>query len=488
MIVPLATLGISSLIAKVKLQKTFNKAKIQELKTETDKQLAAKRGLIDDKLAYLNILKKLKAEQKITKEDAKQALLNESKMDDARAEAVLADMATEEVAVKTEIARVEGEIRTLTAEETALQMERTKLGIQELQNTSGLAGVLGQILGLLSPIFMIMTMINGAKQLGIRLTDKQAKANAKETASEKIKNKEKGKGMFATIVEKFTGQGGIAGAAIGIAIASALLLALGLGLTIAASFGAFSMKSPAEKAADDVNKLSNEIYTLNQTATALANVRSKFDDLDEKVLKTNKDLEEMNSLLDSAGDSLSSDENAKYNQETYKNLQDNASRRRYIELAEEDARREANKKRQEQLNKINSLDVASKRQLLNDDTTNSAFLESQSAVRAIVNNKIYETIDALKQLEDYTDEELEATEQLTVAFMEETKALEALNYANNPDAVSDLVSELVKMDATSIFGDESNSITKRVKAFREIQNALADDEAALEALNKAYSE
>lgn len=126
--------------------------------------------------------------------------------------------------------------------------------------------------------------------------------------------------------------------------------------------------------------------------------------------------------------------------------------------------------------------------MLDDNTTNSNFLESQSAIRAIVNNEIYESIDALKELGTYTDEELDATEKLTIAFMEETKALEALDYANNPQAVADLVSELVDLEATSIFGDESNSISERVKAFREIQNALADDAEALEALNKAYSE
>jgi hypothetical protein len=126
--------------------------------------------------------------------------------------------------------------------------------------------------------------------------------------------------------------------------------------------------------------------------------------------------------------------------------------------------------------------------LLDDNTTNSNFLESQSAIRAIVNNEIYESIDALKELGTYTDEELDATEKLTIAFMEETKALEALDYANNPQAVADLVSELVDLEATSIFGDESNSISERVKAFREIQNALADDAETLEALNKAYSE
>lgn len=126
--------------------------------------------------------------------------------------------------------------------------------------------------------------------------------------------------------------------------------------------------------------------------------------------------------------------------------------------------------------------------MLDDNTTNSNFLESQSAIRAIVNNEIYESIDALKELGTYTDEELDATEKLTIAFLEETKALEALDYANNPQAVADLVSELVDLEATSIFGDESNSISERVKAFREIQNALADDAEALEALNKAYSE
>jgi hypothetical protein len=196
----------------------------------------------------------------------------------------------------------------------------------------------------------------------------------------------------------------------------------------------------------------------------------------------------MNSLLESAGDNLSTDENAQYNQEGYEALQDNASKRRYLELAEESMRAEANKLRQQQLQNINGLSSDKQAIILNDNTNNSKYLETQSAIRAIVNNEIYETIDALKELGTYTDEELDATEKLTVAFMEETKALEALDYANNPTAVADLVSALVELDATSIFGDEGKSITERVEAFREIQQALADDTAALEALNKAYSE
>jgi hypothetical protein len=196
----------------------------------------------------------------------------------------------------------------------------------------------------------------------------------------------------------------------------------------------------------------------------------------------------MNSLLESAGDNLSTDEDAQYNQAGYEALQDNASKRRYLELAEESMRAEANKLRQQQLQNINGLSSDKQAIILNDNTNNSKYLETQSAIRAIVNNEIYETIDALKELGTYTDEELDATEKLTVAFMEETKALEALDYANNPTAVADLVSALVELDATSIFGDEGKSITERVEAFREIQQALADDTAALEALNKAYSE
>ena len=54
----------------------------------------------------------------------------------------------------------------------------------------------------------------------------------------------------------------------------------------------------AEGSAEAVNKLSNEIYKLNEKANAINEVTDSFDKLDNKIIKTNKDIEEMNSLLE----------------------------------------------------------------------------------------------------------------------------------------------------------------------------------------------
>lgn len=69
--------------------------------------------------------------------------------------------------------------------------------------------------------------------------------------------------------------------------------------------GAFD--SAASKTADKVNKLSAEIYDLNKKATSLDTVIDNFEKLDGKILKTSKDLEEMKSILEEAGNSLSSE-------------------------------------------------------------------------------------------------------------------------------------------------------------------------------------
>ena len=85
----------------------------------------------------------------------------------------------------------------------------------------------------------------------------------------------------------------------------AITAAIGAGLLLAWQLGAFD--SAASKAADKVNKLSAEIYDLNKKATNLDTVIDNFEKLDGKILKTSKDLEEMKSILEEAGNSLSSE-------------------------------------------------------------------------------------------------------------------------------------------------------------------------------------
>lgn len=85
----------------------------------------------------------------------------------------------------------------------------------------------------------------------------------------------------------------------------AITAAIGAGLLLAWQLGKFD--SAASKAADKVNKLSAEIYDLNKKATNLDTVIDNFEKLDGKILKTSKDLEEMKSILEGAGNSLSSE-------------------------------------------------------------------------------------------------------------------------------------------------------------------------------------
>lgn len=248
-----------------------------------------------------------------------------------------------------------------------------------------------------------------------------------------------------------------------------------------------SLGDSAEKTSENINKLSNEIYKLNETANKINNVTSQFDKLDNKVIKTKEDIEEMNSLLDSAADALDEDD-----KKTYDNLQTNEAKRRFLEQKEAEKRAEANAKRQEQLREINSSKY--KTTILDDNTTNSDYLETQSAIRAIANNEIYETIDALKEEGIYTDEQLKNTEDLTEAILAEVSAMEALHYANNPDELENLVNILNSLKSedneflVNTFMDDSTSFSNRLKAYKEIEGALNEDTAALEAFNKAYSE
>ena len=85
----------------------------------------------------------------------------------------------------------------------------------------------------------------------------------------------------------------------------AITAAIGAGLLLAWQLGKFD--SAASKTADKVNKLSAEIYDLNKKATSIDTVIDNFEKLDGKILKTSKDLEEMKSILEEAGNSLSSE-------------------------------------------------------------------------------------------------------------------------------------------------------------------------------------
>lgn len=432
---------------------------------------------------YLTALKEQKAES--------DTLIQEKKITIEKKKQLIAELQKQKQTPDTikKIAELEKEISIETAilekEELRNKSLQTEINLQQTQmnNLFGIQGAFSGIIQVASVAFGLFKGMAAVSALIVKLKKKEGQETVKNTIKEKA----------AAAVAKIKAAFGMADSASKIPftgwIIAAGILATLVGVAIATSVASHNQyQKSAEAAAENINKISNEIYTLNETANAIASVTSQFDKLDNKVIKTKEDIEEMNSLLDSAGDSLSTDEDAKYNQETYKNLKTNAEKRRYLELAEADARAQANAKRQKQLDIVNRLSYEERMKLLDDNTTNSSYLETQSAIRATVNNDIYETIDALKEKGTYTEEELRNTEDLTTAIVDQLKAVEALEYANDPEATAELVEALADLDDTQIFMDESQSIVDRVKAFEELKNELGEGTAAFEAFTAAFSE
>ena len=204
---------------------------------------------------------------------------------------------------------MESEIRVEENEIRDLKLEQGKTSIEQLENTQGLLSVLGGVLNVLTPIFTVMQLINGAQLLFLTLKKKEPSAYAKSTDAAAKETTVKAKGMFAGIVSAFSSLG-TPGIVAGIGLALTLVAALGVG--ISAAFGAFNQKTDESYAAESVNKLPNEIYKLNAKANEINNITTAFDKLDNKLIKTNSDLKEMSSLLDQAADKLNTEVDKKH--------------------------------------------------------------------------------------------------------------------------------------------------------------------------------
>ena len=82
-----------------------------------------------------------------------------------------------------------------------------------------------------------------------------------------------------------------------------------------------SLPSETEKAADTIGTLTNEIYELNQSQTAIASAIAAWEEYDNKLIKTKEDAEELSETLSSVSDSLTEDQ-----QEIYKSATSNKQR------------------------------------------------------------------------------------------------------------------------------------------------------------------
>lgn len=207
----------------------------------------------------------------------------------------------------------------------------------------------------------------------------------------------------------------------------------------------------------------------------------------------------MNSLLEQAADKLS-DEDKEY----YQGLSSDADKRKYLELVAESNKKQIETKQLQQLNRINRLSDRGRTVLLNENATDADILKAQSAIYAINNSRLYEHIDLMKKNESITSEQASAVESLTESILSELSVQQAYDYASDTTGtkVQKLVDELSKLDkiqatingesteilASEILNSDDYNIADKVKAYRQIADALADTKEAYTAFKTAYQE
>ena len=371
------TLGAAAVIQiskKYEMQKLQNRAVLEENKAKIEQELLEKKN-------YLSELKALKVSKESLKTVTQEQLIKKGY--DAATASVLAA----KLAGITNEKELEAEIATTQTEIYGLQVKNVENSIQLAQNGIGFSSALGNALSILTPILSVMSMINMVQQAIVVNTKKQAVA-------QKGANAEKTKGLTASVSEMFASMVASAKTVPGVIamIAAGALLATALGVTIAVAASKLSSADETENTASEINSLSNDIYKLTQKAESIKTITSSYEELDNQIVKTKEDQEEMNSLLEQAADSLDDDE-----KEIYEALSTNTLKKQYLDSIQEQALLDANSKRQEQLTLIEKMSPAKREELLSSTAADSDILTAQSALYAVANNEMYDYIDAMEE-------------------------------------------------------------------------------------------
>ena len=298
----------------------------------------------------------------------------------------------------------------------------------------------------------------------------------------------------------------------GWATAIAILAAVGIGLGVVAAKN-MSVDFKANKTAESINKLSNEIYKLEEKANNLESIASAFEGIDNKVIKTNEDLQEMNKLLGQAADSFSTEKyknekkanknNEEFygkgmSEQDYYNSLSDIDKIEFIKNKAVKARMQADQYRDSQYKKYKNASFDVQMAMLNEDTTNTEYKKFQSAMKAINNNTLYDYIDLLKDTNNITEELAQSTEAVVETMLKQLDTKKALNYVENPQEIQKMVDAIKKLkielkdvseiEAATILASDDYGITEKARAFRKIAEALGESSEAYKMLSVAYAE
>lgn len=295
-------------------------------------------------------------------------------------------------------------------------------------------------------------------------------------------------------VAKSGAQGGLAG------MIGALSILAALGIAVAGV--AISAANSSTSTSDKVKEMSASIYKMNNEAAAVESIASQFDKLDKALVKSNDDLKKMNELLDSAADKLS-DEEVKKNQDI--GFGKGKSARDYYEsFSTTEGRRSA-------LSKIAEVDRARIREeykkqlkILNKNTawltgTNIEDATMREAVRKANNAFMYETIDALKQEGEVSEEAAQAIETMTQSLLENMDIQEAFGMSadGNGDRIAEFTRKIAEanvqignatLNIAEVLGNKDYSLREQVEAFKAAKDYLGEYSLEYKSLVATYHE
>ena len=237
-----------------------------------------------------------------------------------------------------------------------------------------------------------------------------------------------------------------------------------------------------------VGKLTNEVYELNKSNTAIDNAISKWDEYDNKLIKTEEDAKSLHDTLNQVSDSLTENQ-----QKIYKQAQTDEERRRLLRQFKEDNNRQIKEDWTKVNQQLGRLSAADRKKVLSGDTSNLSDEDAenarvlQNATYARGNYQLYQIID--KNV-DKLGKAKDAVESLGQAIISNLSAERVYELSqDNGKGIQQLVDNLSKVNTqVKKLASKDGSLKERVAAYQEISSALASDSEQLAIFQKKYSE
>lgn len=386
----------------------------------------------------------------------------------AKRKAEMADLDKKQLDLRQEELVLTNDYNNLAREELALN-QATSVGWTDKASAIGVAsgGIMSLIsgsqtwLGILGGIGTALTVIGKIIDINKKKQDKQNLSTLINAKLQAIK---------AAFAENLW---------IGLAVLGTLVVA---GITLGIVKGV--QRAQGKNNTEAIQNLNKEIYDLTKRAESIQTVVSKFDALDEKIIKTNEDLKEMNNLLTSAADNLDDTEvknkddigyGKGINQkQAYQALKSDIEKRNFLETETKKTRQQITSKYAETREHINSLRSKGK---LQDFLTGSS--KEAQAIRDSVysynNLKMYNIMDELVEKGSLSSAESSNIETWTQKILENVDALKAEQLAQ-----SDAIEKNTKLIA------QTKLLTKENQEYTNVLDILSSNDYALSEQVKAY--